>query len=249
MIIRPYAFFGEPGNNPGDLLVEMGARALELPFEDTFLIGTPWIYDQCQTSYKYQWLTEQKPQGRFIALGIGSSFPLGWTAETHIKSLPKDQRDFLKGIWGQFDIIAVRDTVAQDWLRMLDIQSHIIPCPSVLTSVGDGPYRPGSKIFVGNFDKTEMANDAVYLEYQRGAYTEGDVESLFRFIGSHETIISDRVHSVVPFANKRRCAIVPVDSRHQTATVLGIQIYPKCSDLKQTRFVETRKRYQDLIRQ
>lgn len=222
MIYRAYPYFGEPGINPGDLVVELGVRTLGLRPDDVIIAGTPWLWDGCERSAKYKLLAEIAAlPGRKVALGIGSCLRLGLGIEQHLPHASPTIAD----CWRMFDVITTRDSIAHEWLNALGIDNALLPCPSVLSGIGDVHVHAGSTIYVG-IDPDDIPENCHVLHYGRGNYDEAGIRSLFDFIGSHETIITDRVHSAVPFGGRRRIAIKPRDSRYLTATLIGIPTLP-----------------------
>jgi hypothetical protein len=101
-------------------------------FDIIVLTGTPWLWDLCTKSKKYQDLEEFlgtfKSKGPIIGLGLGSCYPLRFS-QTVLNSIIKE-RDDLKKIYSQFDYISTRDSLAAFVLRSIGIKADFEVCPS-----------------------------------------------------------------------------------------------------------------------
>jgi hypothetical protein len=105
---------------------------LKIPDHDLFVVcGTPWLWDQCTLSQKYQDLTEvlSNSHAPKIALGIGSCFPFSFecnTTELVNRSMPN-----ISNILSYFASISVRDNFAKTVCDLLEIQADLLCCPAV----------------------------------------------------------------------------------------------------------------------
>lgn len=261
-IIRHYQELGNHCDNPGDNLVERGARSvLSTDPDAVYLIGTPWFWDKCEESEKYKWLEERLKEfksSRIIAIGIGSCLPLGGKIEWLLK---EPTIEVCKRIWSQFDRIAVRDVASEHFLKEIGLACKLLPCPSVLFPVWGRSdcisSTPGSCLFIDapcfhegmKFSRLDvsMPADCDRLTYQPGYYDLDRLHSLFEFCLSYETIISARLHAALPLARHRKVAIVPVDSRSEAAAQLGIPLWPAEPALTKINPKQIRKDYQSFL--
>ena len=235
-IIRPYQPLGQLCDNLGDNLVERGASSvLDLKTEDVILIGTPWFWDGCQISEKYQWLEQQldaHPGSRFIALGIVSCLSLGSPIEWLLKG---ETVEPCKRIWSRFKTITVRDPLAYEFLTAIGVESKLLPCPSVLCLLPDVTPTPGSELFIDAtcwHKSMEEARSAIHVPggdrftYQSGLCDSNRLDSMLRFWMGYESIVSVRIHAILPLLQARKISVVPTDSRALTATHLGVPAWP-----------------------
>ncbi len=105
------------------------------PFEtDIFVVcGTPWIWDLCTKSSKYNCLIKYLQMvkcKRKEALGLGScyhrkSLDRKWIAFQHLSVC-----DNLAEIWKQFDYVSVRDHYAEYILKGLGVECFLTKCPA-----------------------------------------------------------------------------------------------------------------------
>jgi len=239
-ILRYYPPLGGLVGNVGDNLVEWGARTVLKERADTLcLVGTPWFWDLCEQSKKYRWLEEQinRPRARkkrLVAVGIGACLPLGRGLDLLCKPATIAA---CRRIWGRFEKIFVRDTLALDFLQEIGVWAERLPCPSVLCPLSNVTEpRPGSTLFI---DAPAFHDDmrarrrrvtppavADHFLYQPGVFNEWDVERLLELFCSYETIVSCRLHALLPLATRAKVAICPLDSRAEAATWLGVPAWP-----------------------
>lgn len=136
------------------------------------LSGTPWLWDKCHQSLKYQVLEKillLLPEGtKKIALGIGSCFPLA-TNVMEVYLYQKDDagryeitrlhtREKLYDIFSKFDLVATRDILAYRILQSVGVSAYHSICPAAFISTvkpklstGTFPYRP-LLVFMNPFD-------------------------------------------------------------------------------------------------
>ncbi len=73
-----YHYFNEKVlGNVGDYFVVQGAKFLTCSIDENFLVGEPWLWDNCENTVKCDWLRENQSKFR-IAIGIGASLTLGY---------------------------------------------------------------------------------------------------------------------------------------------------------------------------
>lgn len=241
IIIRPYDTLGGVCYNPGDNIVERGAETLLKDVDATALIGTPWFWDGCERSDKYAWLEREldtRSGERLIAIGIGSCVTLG-DAYGSVLRRP-ETIEACKRIWSRFAVIAVRDPVAWSFLTELNIVCGLLPCPSVFyplpKSVCITAPAPGSRLYVDaprwHSDmsiaacRAHVPDGFDHFTYRPGYYDSGRLDVMLTFLASYETIVSARIHALLPLARLRKTAVVPFDSRATTATCIGIPTWP-----------------------
>lgn len=229
--------------NIGDLVVQRGAKHL-FPQRTDLLVGTPWFWDKCSQSAKYQWLNTLLDNGQVkSAIGVGSCFPLGMD-ESVILNDPEES-EALRAAWSRFDKVVVRDPLAHRLLTHLGIPNILLPCPSVFAIADTLPLpepRLGSTVIITGvaWDNSSQflerqkvfdhGHDTAYLSYGYGRITAADVPAFLRNLGQYETLIGERVHAITPFVTVRRTAICPVDSRHLTALNAGVSLYPSIAE-------------------
>lgn len=240
-ILRYYQPLGGFVDNIGDNIVEWGARTVLPDRDDTiYLVGTPWFWDLCEQSKKYEWLEAQinhkrARNKRLMAVGIGACLPL----ESGVELLRKPETvKVCRRIWSRFQLIIVRDPLAKKFLESLDIPCHLLPCPSVFCPVpGLNIPRRRSTIFIDappfHDDMRRQRQQIVppvmadRFLYQPGVFRARDVVNLFELWTSYGTLVSCRLHALLPLATLRLVAICPLDSRAQTATWLGVPVWPE----------------------
>lgn len=243
--------------NIGDLVVIAGAEKI-LPSRANALVGTPWFWDACAGSDKYQWLRKLLDTSPpLMAVGVGSCFPLGYD-ERMILDNP-DQSQAVWSLWSRFTRISVRDEMAKRLLDGLGIPCTLLPCPSVFAVDTETlpPPIPGSTIYITTRPWGDDAGHSQFLDhkapdvtlfnYGYGKRTQGDVWPFLAHLAAYETIISERVHAVTPFAGLRRTAVIPVDSRHLTSTNAGVALYPSLSHPDSTLRPRWREQYQQFF--
>ncbi len=109
--------------------------------------GTPWFWDICTESTKYDLLrkvVEVHKDAKKVALGLGACYPL---ATNVIKNYIEREGDTsgakerfssdIKQIFGNFDFITTRDPIAQYILDSLGIKSVELFCPAVFSCEGE----------------------------------------------------------------------------------------------------------------
>lgn len=93
------------------------------------LAGTPWLWDRCEESPKYQAFNKivdafkNKPK---LALGIGNGYPL--------KYIPPENKDVAE-VWKKFDFIATRDSIASGMLTSAGIDNLYTFCTSAYAPI------------------------------------------------------------------------------------------------------------------
>jgi len=104
----------------------------KIPDHDLFVLcGTPWIWDRCTLSAKYNDLAtvlsfSEVPK---IALGLGACFPFGFKCNTVNEansSMPE-----LGKMFEHFSGITVRDKFAKRVCDLLRIKADLLCCPAV----------------------------------------------------------------------------------------------------------------------
>jgi len=113
-------------------------RSLSANFDYFVLAGTPWIWDKCTYSKKFKVLKSTlKKYGNIkkIGLGIGSCFPLYYDNNYEfIKFLFSSKKEFkesINSIFKQFDLLFVRDNLAQYALNATSVFPYFAYCTSV----------------------------------------------------------------------------------------------------------------------
>lgn len=120
------------------------AEILKDQFDFFVVSGTPWIWDMCDCSTKYQVLENilsvQPKSCKKIAMGIGSCFPFATNAmEVYLYQKDKkgnydktreNTRIKIYELFSQFDLIVTRDRFAFHILRSLDIPAVDSICPA-----------------------------------------------------------------------------------------------------------------------
>lgn len=243
--------------NIGDLVVLEGAKKV-LPLDANAVVGTPWFWDACAGSDKYQWLRhllDASPP--LMAVGVGSCFPLG-RDERMILDSP-DQSEAIRSLWSRFTRVSVRDEMAKRLLDALGVHCILLPCPSVFAVDPEPlpPPTPGSTIYITTRPwgtdtchsqfLDHKAPDVTMFNYGYGKRSTNDVWRFLDHLASYETIISERVHAVTPFAGLRRTAVIPVDSRHLTSTNAGVALYPSIAKPDASLRPHWRERYQQFF--
>lgn len=225
MIYRAYEPLGHPNCNPGDHLVERGARKLlgrlGIDIEDPetlYVVGTPWLWHRCAESEKYAALRTalEQPYRRKVALGIGSCF--AWQGEPDLGA-----GDALE-IWSGFDRVICRDEMAAALTGGV-----CLPCPSIWAV--DGPVGQGSGFLAVDCDPwhpeylTEVWIPENYdrLNYKVGTFhSRDDIDRLLDKLLGYSRIVSKRIHAILPISPFRKTKVVPSDSRALTAVRAGI---------------------------
>lgn len=215
------------------------------------LSGTPWLWDMCHVSEKYNILKRilsfsNKPK---IALGIGSSYPLNHYPIT----LPQ-----IKDIWNMFNFISTRDPIASAALTDAGVESYNSFCTSAYAPIyNEAQWHLDTRPTVVYYDiSTGIAKDVVRPWMQKAynkfllkvisqynakviTITEAEQETLSNIgiesftpktpqevavslIGS-QFVLSGRIHTAIPSAMQGiPTYIMPVDSRWLTTIPFGI---------------------------
>ena len=121
--------------------------------------GTPWIWDKCHQSKKYQRLDHLlralPKKTKKVALGIGSCFP--WATNVlDVYVYQKDDngvyeitrlhtREHLHKIFSSFDLVTTRDHLAFNILRKLDIHAFDCICPAAHIEIPQHFYKKESQ--------------------------------------------------------------------------------------------------------
>lgn len=230
-------------------MVERGVRRLahslgiNLDDEDVVaVVGTPWIWDLCERSEKYErlmsWIREAKSNGqRLVALGIGSCIRWGEGARSFTYD---SSSSIVKEAWGSFDFIACRDWIAKDILMCCGVNSTYLPCPSYF-SIGkeEIPSIAPKKLVAIKCDPWHpehyeadnwIPRGAEFINYKNDFNFKDDNEFLTFFKSlDAEFMVSQRIHAILPFARYRRVRCVPIDSRAMTTQSTSIPIHPNFS--------------------
>jgi len=236
VIFREYKAYGEGPCNIGDLFVEEGARRLlsisGLDPEDgntLFVIGTPWLWNLCWESPKYQHLVrlmEERKFKRKIALGIGSCF--GWNGRIDLSLNARRVVD----LWRGFDLVVCRDEIAKSLIP----DSICLPCPS-LWFMDKAPCTPTQGILQINClpwhpdyseDNGWINPTLPILSYDNGLYrNREDLIRFLSFVLSHEKVVSKRIHAILPASPFIQTRCVPSDSRAMSCRKAMIPIHPE----------------------
>lgn len=236
VIFREYKAYGEGPCNIGDLFVEEGARRLlsisGLDPEDgntLFVIGTPWLWNLCWESPKYQHLVrlmEERKFKRKIALGIGSCF--GWSGRIDLSLNARRVVD----LWRGFDLVVCRDEIAKSLIP----DSLCLPCPSLwfMDSWSQSPHKEllqiGCEPWHSEYitDPSWLSQSQDYWNYRRTIFRDRkDLETAFSFILSHKKVISKRIHAILPASPFIQTRCVPSDSRAMSCRKAMIPIHPE----------------------
>ncbi|HYD00311.1 MAG TPA: hypothetical protein VEB22_03725 [Phycisphaerales bacterium] len=242
MILRTEYGWGEPNTNPGDLIVELGARRLamrlgiDLDAADTvYLIGTPWFWKGCWASQKYDWLRAahaMHADKRWVAIGVGSCFALEERAD---EAICRDGTLLQAAAWWRENIhgVITRDQRATAILRPSTAMT--LPCPS-LWSAFDVPDPVPGRVLAVTCDPWHAEcvppaagwlNETNFqVGYGRRAWSEGDIALLLLDVLSGERIISQRIHCALPAAPWRPVRVVPMDGRVATTRNVGLPDEP-----------------------
>lgn len=128
------------------------------PACDVFVIaGTPWVWDLCEQSKKYEQLerTLTDMTCPVLAEGLGSCYPLEWVRNRLPILQHRSTRLVLNRIWNRCESVTVRDWLARWVLKAAGIKSKLEPCPAFLAAdptdqAGEYPlfvaYDPGKGI-------------------------------------------------------------------------------------------------------
>jgi hypothetical protein len=224
-------------DNPNDQLVIEGVVNLLPPCEvvhcrfgqtppaaDCLVVcGTPWLFDRCAQSFKVNELARVCAafDGRKIAVGIGSSYPLDMVPVL-------DSAD----VWRGFDRIAVRDRLAQTLLAAHGITSDRLACPAigarrfacpktrrvlVVTAAAPVPAGPFDDIIALSQDD---ADDA-YRRGFRHVQLVTDAARLKRAVLSATVLTASRVHTCIYAHGECEIRPIAVDTRMASYTELG----------------------------
>lgn len=258
---RGYAYWGQPGNNPGDLIVELGTKSLLEKCRvnrDIFITaGTPWFWPGCEKDEKYSRIFHEICSTTLPKIAIGIGICVG--VDNNLESLMAvETMAMCANVFSKFDLITCRSEVVCDYLERLGIKSYAIPCPSLWANEEGSEVRAGSTLYVGaqRFHdkysepvKPELNGDVTYFETTRGAWTECGIRNLLRFYASHERIVSERIHAAIPSSPFVKASVLPVDGRFKAAILAGIPVYPDFSDPERTREIKDKafRKYQELL--
>lgn len=200
--MKTIIYYRDSNGNPGDTFSNMGCQLLcgraigphytvswyatqpfstDMPLsthDAAVVCGSPWLWDQCNQSEKYQLLRQflDFSQAKLkLVIGLGSSFILGQ------KRPPTLDTD----IWREFDLVLCRDQLAADLLSEDGVKATVVPCPAyfaglelakrtaqggpevlVYTAFADPRSVPGAKYA----DPTALAE---FQEFQRRWLKQG----------------------------------------------------------------------------
>lgn len=143
IVVASRGFFYLEAQTPD--VIEDNRQLLLDDFDLLVVCGTPWLWDHCVPSRKYEELGRLLTRyggSRKIALGIGACVPFH-----HGKDLvcaDEHAAKALRDIWRQFDLITTRDDIAADILNACGVPCHHEFCPSVLgfSSIQDRSRPP-----------------------------------------------------------------------------------------------------------
>jgi hypothetical protein len=128
-----------PEAEEGSLAIDTSQEPLqEDDYTHIVVAGTPWLWDQCTQSRKYQQLVRLcalHPRTIKIALGLGACFPLNAGASLILDN-PRTVLE-LRTLYKRFSCITVRDEESKTIFDAIGVTSVLLPCPSLL------PAEPG----------------------------------------------------------------------------------------------------------
>jgi len=121
-------YFGIRGKRRGKLLFNSELNT----YDKLIICGTPWLFDQCFQSEKYQSLLEtiKNHKGPKIARAIGSCYPYDWLDQKELTLQHEEENEYIKEFWEKFDHITVRDKLAEYVLNELGVNCTLEKCPS-----------------------------------------------------------------------------------------------------------------------
>lgn len=259
MILRFYSPLGKFCENRGDNVVEIGARRVIDVNEDSetmAIVGTPWFWDGCHSSAKYSWLSNQLeayPEAKFIAVGIGSCLALGSAVDC---LLGGETAESCKRIWSRFKKITVRDPLTLEFLTAIGIECKLLPCPSVLYPLPEVGSAPGTELFIDApcwHSGMEKERDLIHVpggdrfDYRPGPCDLRKLDAMLRFFMGYESIVSARVHALMPLIGRRKVSIIPLDSRALTATHLGVSAWPEESKIIPMDWFSIQRQYREFL--
>lgn len=258
-ILRIYSPLGKFCENLGDNIVEIGARRVIDVDEDSntmAIVGTPWFWDGCHSSAKYSWLENQLdayPEAKFIAVGIGSCLALRSSIDC---LLGGETAEACKRIWSRFKKITVRDPLTFEFLTAIGIECKLLPCPSVLYPLPEVGSTPGTELFIDapcwhagmeNERGLIHAPGGDRFNYQPGPCDRRRLDAVLSFFMGYESIVSARVHALMPLIGQRTLSIIPLDSRVLTATHLGVPAWPEEPKLTPLDLVSVQHLYREFL--
>ncbi len=220
--------------NVGDYFVLQGAKFLTRSFNENFLVGEPWLWDNCESSVKYDWLRENQSKFK-IAIGIGASIPLGYDDLLYKDKTLKE----CEKIWKRFKLVIVRDEIACDFFQKIGVNVKLLPCPSIFLQKTIPFIRKNLFTCTVNISENEHKKYFSYVEKLPeikesmfninidNNWNDLQIKEYISFMGKCSRIISMRIHQVIPFCNGKECSILPIDSRYRTAVLFGIPVYPE----------------------
>lgn len=125
------------------------ALSIRMPRHDLFIVcGTPWIWDHCTGSKKYNELMHRLAESTApkIAMGLGACFPMGFSCRT--QEAASIHLPGLSEVLRSFTAIAVRDSDAQKACEAIGIRSKLLICPAV--------FAPQYKTFIPTLRKRDV---------------------------------------------------------------------------------------------
>ena len=236
-----FHFFSPLGEEPvclniGDHIVLRGAKNLVGDMEGKFLVGEPWIWDMCEKSRKYEWLS-RLDRKEMIAISPGSSRPLGTSDRFFYK---EDTLKSCEDLWKDFKLVICRDPECHAFMDYIGVNSVLLPCVSVFAAediVSDRVFRTvlvdtnldshGYEYItddIKTWDKSKIHPYAT-INIQNNRWTKETLDAHMSLMASFSCIVSTRIHQVLPFLG-RDVSIYPIDSRAETAKMLGVPVYP-----------------------
>jgi len=176
-----------------------------LPSHDLIVVcGTPWIWDQCTKSIKYQELMtllnqSDKPK---IGMGLGSCFPLemNFKAKLRIKSRVPN----LDYVLGFFDYVFVRDKLAAKICKTMAKKAKLLCCPSVF-----------AKEFI-NFLPLREKNDLVFFYAPQFGLSGGVLNNNF---------VKHYIDLQVDYARKYQAKVICInEDEFELANSIGLNV-------------------------
>lgn len=150
---------------------------------DLFVLsGTPWIWDKCHQSRKYEVLQEifslLPGHTKKAALGIGSCFPLASNVfevylfqrdgEGKWEITRQHTRERLKEIFTEFDYVGTRDRLAFHILKAVGVEVFDSICPAAHIPRPIVGYADASRpllVFINPFEGVSMEScDKIFLD-------------------------------------------------------------------------------------
>ena len=128
---------------PSAKIIDQNRQVTLREFDALIVCGTPWLWDKCVGSRKYEelrYLLNRYRHTKKIALGIGACLPFHFGKDLICAdaTIAAALRDF----WQTFDLITTRDRLASEILNACGVTTHHTCCPSILSTSGYGGQAP-----------------------------------------------------------------------------------------------------------